>query len=282
MISSYASPQPWRLARARYHTCLSLFSQNCLSVLFFCASFACSFHFLYLHPSVASVPLFVCVSRVWGWRNRQRVSKKKKKRRERNVKSARVIALVFVLLSLFSLWLQSGAAQVTLIRPAEALAEIVLCWVMVELKLSGGSMLDRVWKEKRRNTSKWNKYRKMQNKGNINSYNARNTQHLSEYNRQVNFRLIQRGGDLDNKALHFILSGTLSYQRDVTLLPEWDCWEIVSRLHFVEWMEEQAGMLGFSGQWQWYCKIGGEWELRMPPQGQAQLDTEHCRGPVRM
>lgn len=63
---------------------------------------------------------------------------KKKTTKEKNVKPSRVIASVFVLHSLFSLWLQSRAAQVTLIQPAEALAEIVLCWVMVELKLPVG------------------------------------------------------------------------------------------------------------------------------------------------
>lgn len=166
------------------------------------------------HTYVRTV-LFVLYQTV-GKKDKRESGEKQKRLQMRNVNPAGLTGSAFVPLLLYSPWLQSEAAQVTLLQAAEALAEIVLWWVMVELTQKHTNVCVSVT---------------------ISVLTTTQTLCLSE----VLIPLSCVGTD------HLSLSGKLSRRQNFLFFPQQGCWEMVLR----SLMEEHTGERGFLGLWEW-------------------------------
>lgn len=89
---------------------------------------------------------------------------------------------------------------------------------MVELKLPGGGQRC-IGRGKKENHDK-NKINKCKTKSNIRGNNVTNSQNHNKRNYRVNFRLIQRGGYVNDETNRVIPTGTLTCQQDVLFMPE--------------------------------------------------------------
>lgn len=92
---------------------------------------------------------------------------------------------------------------------------------MVELKLPGG--VSAVSGVERKKIIIKNKINKCNTKSNIRCNNVTNSQNHNKRNYRVNFRLIQRGGYVNDETNRVIPAGTLTCQQDVLFTPERDC-----------------------------------------------------------